>query len=72
MADDKLTQLIAVAADAERHIVGLVLGLTLKGINTKLASTASENARVNKAEARWLLAENTLAAYRLGTAALPM
>ena len=71
MTDDKLNQLIDVAADAERHIIGLVLGYTLKGINTKLPSTAFENARVKKAEARWLLAENTLATYRLCTPALP-
>jgi hypothetical protein len=70
MTDDKLNGLISDAAVAERYHNALVFGYALKGINTGLAPTAYETAKVSAAEARWLLAENTLTAYRLRPPAL--
>lgn len=71
MADQKLANLIADARVAERYVINLAFGFTLKGINTTLKPTAYETATVAAAEARWLLAENTLAAYRSLTPPLP-
>ena len=65
MTDDKLNGLISDAAIAERCHFALAFGYALKGINTRSTPTAYETAEVSAAEARWLLAENTLTAYRL-------
>ena len=70
MTDDKLNRLMSDAAIAERYHIALAFGYALKGINTRLAPTAYEKAEVSAAEARWLLAENTLTAYRTRPPAL--
>ena len=70
MIDAKLNGLISNAAIAERYHIALAFGYALKRINTGLAPTAHETAKVSAAEARWLLAENTLTAYRLRPPAL--
>ena len=70
MTDDNLNALISDAAIAERFHFALAFGYALKGINTGLALTAYETAEVSASEARWLLAENTLTAYRLRPPAL--
>ena len=65
MTDEKLSRLISDAAIAERYHIALAFGYALKGINTMSVLTPYEAAAVSAAEARWLLAENTLTAYRL-------
>ena len=65
MTDDKLNALISEAAIAERHHFALAFGCAVKGINTMLAPTPFDTADISAAEARWLLAENTLTAYRM-------
>lgn len=64
MTDDKLNSLISDALIAERYHFALAFGYALKGINTRLAPTPYETADISASEARWLLAENTLTAYR--------
>ena len=70
MIDVKLSRLLSDATVAERYHIALAFEYALKGINTMSALTPYEAAAVAAAEARWLLAENTLADYRLRHPAL--